>query len=253
MRIAVCGLGRAGKELARKIISEGKMELVMAVCRDTSISAGRDVGELLDMPPQGIEVYKLSETTEMLKAKKVDVVIDFSAKEISLKLAEICEAAGTNLVVCTTNFSEEEKEVLRRKENKIGIVFAPNLTLGINLLIEFVAKLSKILPEFDFEIVERHRRDKPRVTTTARLISKAIDRGETPISSVRIGGYVGVHEVTAASEEERITIEHESFSRQAFAKGALLAAEFVKNKKGFYEMKDVIAALEEHVEKEKGK
>ena len=113
---------------------------------------------------------------------------------------------------------------------------------------EFVEKLSKILPEFDFEIVERHRRDKPRVTTTAKLISKVIDRGETPISSIRTGGYVGIHEVTAASEEERITIEHESFSRQAFAKGALMAAQFLYGKKGFYEMKDVIKNLESRLE-----
>lgn len=251
MNIAVCGVGRAGKELARKVISEGNINLSMALCRDTSKSAEKDIGELLDMPKQGIVIYKLSEAVKKLTEKKVDVVIDFSARETSLKLAEICQKAGVNLVICTTNFSEEEIEHLKiiGSSKKLGLVYAPNLTLGINLLMEFVAKLSKILPEFDFEIVERHRRDKPRVTTTAKLISKAIARGETPISSVRTGGYVGVHEVTAASEEERITIEHESFSRQAFAKGALLAAEFVKEKKGFFEMKDVIAALEEKIEK----
>lgn len=249
MNIAVCGIGRAGKELARKIISEGKQELVMGLCRESSITAGQDIGELLDMPYLGKKVFKLSEAMDELKRREVDVVIDFSEKETSLKLVEICKKSGTNLVICTTNFTDEEKKKIedigRKKE--IGIVFAPNLTLGINILMEFVAKLSKILPEFDFEIVERHRRDKPRVTTTAKLISKAIDRGETPISSIRAGGYVGIHEVTAASEEERITIEHESFSRQAFAKGALLAANFIYKKKGFYEMHDVVAALGDEI------
>ena len=113
MNIAVCGMGRAGKELARKVISEGKINLSMALCRDSSKSAGQDVGELLDMPKQGITIYKLSEAVEKLIEKKVDVVIDFSARETSLKLAAICQEAGVNLVICTTNFSEEEIKYLK--------------------------------------------------------------------------------------------------------------------------------------------
>ena len=221
MNIAVCGMGRAGKELARKIILDSENQLVMGICRDTSLTAGKDIGELIGMAPTETYLYRLSESGQALREKEVDVVIDFSGKETSLKLAEICNKSKKNLVICTTNFTRYEQDFLEElgRSGEFGLVYAPNLTLGINLLMEFVAKLSRILPEFDFEIVERHRKDKPRVTTTAKLISKAIDRGETPISSVRAGGYVGVHEVTAASEEERITIEHESFSRKAFAKG----------------------------------
>lgn len=249
MNIAVCGLGRAGKELARKIILETEHRLIMGICRDGSLSEGKDVGELLGMPENGVLVYSLSECENALK--DVDVVIDFSGKQTSMKLAPVCHKANKNLVICTTNFTDEEKKYLKdlSEDGSFGLVYAPNLTIGINLLMGFVEKLSRILPEFDFEIVERHRKDKPSVTTTAKLISKVINRGDTPISSVRAGGYVGIHEVTAASEEERITIEHESFSRQAFAKGALLAGEFVVSRKGFYEMKDVIEDLEKKVEK----
>jgi len=245
MNIAICGLGRAGKELAIKVITEHEHELVMGICRDNSLTAGADIGELLSMSSLGVYIYTLSECEQVIEEKKVDVIIDFSKKDTSLKLLSICKKTQTNLVICTTNFTEKEQRYLKEMgdSNEFGLVYAPNLTLGINLLIEFVAKLSKILPEFDFEIVERHCKDKPRVTTTARLIAKAIDRGETPISSVRAGGYVGIHEVTAASEEERITIEHESFSRKAFAKGALLAAKFINGKQGFYQMKDVIGDL----------
>ena len=250
MNIAVCGLGRAGKELARKIVLETENELVMGLCREESRTAGMDIGELMGMPKFSCNMWKISECEQVLLDKKVDVIIDFSGKSTSLELVPLCERVGINLVICTTNFTEEEKKYLCEMGQKstFGLVYAPNLTLGINLLMEFVEKLSKILPEFDFEIVERHRRDKPRVTTTAKLISKVIDRGETPISSIRTGGYVGIHEVTAASEEERITIEHESFSRQAFAKGALMAAQFLYGKKGFYEMKDVIKNLESRLE-----
>ncbi len=153
------------------------------------------------------------------------------------------------MVICTTNFEGESQKKFDVLINKFkgGIVYAPNLTIGINLLMQFVAKISKILPDFDFEIIERHRKDKPRITTTARLISKSINRGETPISSIRVGGYVGIHEVVAASENERITIEHESFSRNAFANGAMTAANFIYDKDGYYEMQDVINELENKI------
>lgn len=248
MNIAVCGLGRAGKELARKVLSGTSHNLTLGLCRDSSSAVGEDVGELLGMPKTGIRVYKISDCVDAIK--DTDVIIDFSGKQTSLELASVCKKVHKNLVICTTNFTDEEKQYLRvlSENGDFGLVYAPNLTIGINLLMEFVGKLSRILPDFDFEIVERHRRDKPKVTTTAKLISKVINRGDIPISSVRAGGYVGIHEVIAASEEERITIEHESFSRQAFAKGALLAAQFVSDKVGFYEMRDVIVDLEKKVE-----
>lgn len=249
MNIAVCGLGRAGKELVRKVVAESEHQIVMGICRDNSDKAGKDIGELAGVAPTKTYAFELSKCENILKEKNVDVVIDFSNKSTSLQLASICRYAGKKLVICTTNFTEEEQLYLQGLCNDLefGLVYAPNLTVGINLLMEFVEKLSRVLPEFDFEIVERHCKDKPRVTTTAKLIAQVINREDTTISSVRAGGYVGVHEVTAASEEERITIEHESFSRKAFAKGALLAAKFVQYKVGFFNMRDVVDDLGKHV------
>jgi 4-hydroxy-tetrahydrodipicolinate reductase len=251
MNIAICGLGRAGKVSAKKIISDGKHKLVMGMCRDSSEQSGMDIGTILDMPHMGIPAYPLSDSTQKLNRLNVDVVIDFSGKETSLRLVEICGQTNTNLVICTTNFTSEETQYFRDKTSTgdWGLIYAPNLTLGINLLMKYVAKISRLLTDFDFTIVERHRKEKTQPTTTAKLISRAINREETPISSVRAGGYVGIHEVTAASEEERLTIVHESFSREAFAKGALLAAEYIKDKTGYFEMSDVIEYLEGNISK----
>ncbi len=247
MNIGVCGLGRAGKEMVRMIMKLKEDQLVMAVCREESSTAGRELGELLELPEIGVTIIKLSEIREYSKYVKVDVIIDFSHPSTSLKLADICKELGIHLVICTTNFDEKEQCRLREIGNlgTIGMVYAPNLTIGINLLMEFVEKISRILIDFDFEIIERHGKSKPRPTTTARLISNVINRGDTPISSIRVGGYVGVHEVTAASDYERISIIHESFSRQAFANGALIAAKFIVDKKGLYGMQEVIGNLEE--------
>ena len=252
MNMAICGLGKAGQALAHKIITEKDHTLTLALCRDTSLTKGKDVGELLEMPALGIPIIPLPQCEKALRETHTDVIIDFSGKSTSLLLAEICKKTQVHLVICTTNFTMAEQRQVRELAlaGQVGIVFAPNLTLGINLLMGFVKKISKILLDFDFEIIERHRKDKPKVTTTAQLISNAIDRGQTPISSIRAGGYVGIHEVTAVSEDERVTIVHESFSRNAFARGAIMAAEYVIGKAGYYEMDSVINDLEKQLAKE---
>lgn len=249
MKIAICGMGRAGKVLARKILVEKQHKLVLILCREESQTRNLDVGELLNMPYQGIPVLSLIDFSKVYNKYDVDMVIDFSHIDTSLKLVTLCDKIGVNAVICTTNFSEKQKQFIQQicEKKNCGVVMASNLTLGINILIEFVEKMSKVLTGFDFEIIERHRKDKPRITTTAKMIAKAINRKDVPISSIRVGGYVGVHEVTAANENERITIIHESFSREAFADGALMAAIFLEKKKGYYTMSDVINELKQNI------
>lgn len=166
---------------------------------------------------------------------------------MALPLIEFCGKIGANLVLCTTNHTVEEISLFREMAHSlgVGIVYAPNLTVGVNLLMEFVKKIANVLPDFDFEIIEKHPKDKAKVTATARMISQAINRGEVPIHSVRMNGYVGVHQVISTNGDERITITHESLTRRAFANGAILAAEFIQDKKQFFLMKDVIREIEE--------
>lgn len=247
MKIGICGFGRAGKSMFQYAI-ENNIDVSMVICRNDSDKANKDVGEYMHMERMNIPFVQMRDVATYLQENMVDIIIDFSNRVLVLPLIELCKESKTHLVICTTNHTMEEISEFRTLTDKynIGVVYAPNLTIGINFLMEFVAKISKVLIDYDFEIIERHRRDKPLITNTARLISEAIDREETPISSIRVGGYVGVHEVTAANENERITIVHESFNRNAFANGALIAAKFIYEKKGFYLMSDVVNALEEN-------
>lgn len=251
MRIAVCGLGRAGKVLARKIIEDDENELCCAICREESLIVNQDVGAVLEMCELGIPVVPISDSVNVMLERQVDVLIDFSNKNMTMKMARLCAEHKISMVVCTTNFEQDELTELKiiGEQAPGGLIYAPNLTIGINLLMEFVERISKMLPDFDFEIIERHRKEKKRVTTTAKLIAERIAREDVPISAVRVGGYVGVHEVTAANENERITIVHESFSREAFANGALMAAKYIVGKSGYYEMYDVIRELEDNMMK----
>ena len=242
MTICVCGLGRAGIAMIEKVLETEGAQLSCVLSRDNSGYGGKDVGDIINTAPLDVEVLPIGTDIDILKSKNIDVVIDFTSNAATIQLLGICKKIGSKLVVCTTGHSEEALEEMKKatKENNVGVVYAPNLTLGINLLIDFVSKASKVLTDFDFEIVEYHFKDKPRVTVTANIIAEAIDREEVPISSIRIGGYVGVHEVYCANENERITIVHESFTRKAFANGAMMAASFIKDKNGFYRMSDII-------------
>lgn len=246
MNICVCGIGRAGQAIMHRLI-ESDHKLCGALAKTGNRNIGRDIGDYLKAARLNAPILPMDNCIDTLKSCGTDLIIDFSDQSAAKELISIARQTGAKLVICTTNHSDETISYLKEytEKHSMGVVYAPNLTLGINLLIEMVSQLSQLLPDFDFEIVERHCKGKPRVTTTAKIISNAIDRGETHISSVRAGGYVGIHEVTCANENERITIVHESFSRQAFAYGAMLAADFIKDKTGFFVMRDVISDIKE--------
>ena len=247
MKIGVCGIGRAGRALVAKIVRDNEHDLAFVINREDSDSIGRDAGEISGIGRIGITVSGMSKVVDLIQKQGADVIIDFSNCYNTIQLLELVKNEKIGIVICTTHFEEnglkKQLDVLKLS-TKGGVVYAPNLTLGINILINYVMRLSKMLPDFDFEIVERHRKDKTRPSTTANIIAKEIDRENVTIHSVRSGGYISVHEVTAASEFERITIEHESFSRDAFAYGAMLAAQFITEKTGYYEMKNVIEDIE---------
>ncbi len=250
MRIVLSGLGRAGRALAELVVNGRRDEITCAVCRDTSSDAGSTVGEAVKVTAlSNCPVYPLKLARSAIAFSSADVLIDFSDRSFTLDLFDLAREKGWGLVVCTTDHEPEVVSAIRRhaESGEIGVVYAPNLTLGVNLLLEFTRRLSKVLPDFDFAVVERHRRGKPPVSATARLIADAAGGHDVPIAYVRAGGYVGIHELTAASEFERISIVHESFSRGAFANGALLAARFLGTRKGFFTMEDVISDLDSDV------
>ena len=101
-----------------------------------------------------------------------------------------------------------------------------------------------IFPNYEFDILEKHPKGKKKPTATAKMLAKAARDDEISIHSVRMDGYIGVHQITITDGIERITLVHESLSRQAFAKGAILAAEYIQGKTGFFRMEDVIHHLE---------
>jgi len=246
MKAAVCGIGKAGQSLINVINDCKDIQLELVINRNESQSIGEDVGQYMGQRNSDTYVYPIQNCEEILTTRKVDVIIDFSNKKLTKELIMLCEKLSINLVICTTDFSQEEEEEIIEtgKKKNIGIVYAPNLTVGINLLMDFTKKVSKILHGFNYEIIEYHRKEKKIPSATAQKISETIQGKNVPIHSVRAGNYTGIHEVIIADENESIKIVHESLNRGAFAKGALLAARFIYGRKGFYKMSDVITELE---------
>ncbi len=254
IKVCISGLGRTGKEIARAILAQDDIQLVSAVCSPTSKSRNMDLGQVLGIDNTGIIIRGSDNLEELIFRNKPDVVIDFSNPKSALKNALIFSKYRVNIVIGTTGFTPYELKkifVLTRKY-KNGIVYAPNITLGVNVLMLLSNLTASLLNSYDFQITEVHHKKKlDSPSGTAKKIAAEIQGGlknsgismpavEIPINSVRAGGVIGKHEVMIVGEEDKIEISHESFSRRAFAQGAIKAAKFIHKKSGYFEMRDVL-------------
>jgi 4-hydroxy-tetrahydrodipicolinate reductase len=255
MRICLLGLGKTGKEIARFLSEQEGMQIVAAVCSPNSQKLGVDLGEILGVEHMSIFAQPSNELELILSRSNPDVILDFTTPKATLSnLKEICRVSTIPIVIGTTGFSRigiKKLRILARKYN-IGVVYAPNITLGVNVLMLLSNVAACILNNYDFQIIELHhkyKKDSP--SGTAVKIDTEIQRGlkssgntahpnRTHISAVRAGGIVGKHKVMIVGDDDQLEISHESFSRKAFAQGAIKAIYYIRDRKGYHEMKDVL-------------
>ncbi len=195
-----------------------------------------------------------------------DVVIDFSSAKAVDALLDACEEKGLPLVLCSTGLSEEQvRRATTETVKKTAVLKSANMSLGINTLLKLLKEATDVFAPagFDVEIVEKHHNLKVDAPSgTALALADAInesqgnsyeyvydrstrrqkrDKKELGISAVRGGTIVGDHDVIFAGTDEVITFSHRAYSKTVFAKGAIQAAKFLKDKKsGLYDMSDVI-------------
>jgi len=195
-----------------------------------------------------------------------DVLIDFSRPEASLKAISICKNSGKAMVIGTTGFSDDELKVIKQASTQIPIVFAPNMSVGVNLTLKLLETSAKVIgQDSSIEIIETHHRykvDSPSGTALkmGEVVANALGRdlancavyGREGIdeprdlntigfSSIRGGDVVGDHTVTFFMEGERVEITHKASSRMIYANGAVRAANWLSDKpSGLYSMQDVL-------------
>jgi 4-hydroxy-tetrahydrodipicolinate reductase len=179
----------------------------------------------------------------------VDAVIDFTAPQAVLKNIEACTRAGTNMVVGTTGWYDHIPEVCSWVEQAgTGFLFASNFSVGVNVFFKAIAAAAAALKHgYRGDILERHhihKKDAPSGTavTMRQIVEKASGK-RLEIRSEREGEVFGLHQLTLDSAADRIVLTHDATSRRGFAEGAVLAAEWISGKKGFYEFKDIFDQL----------
>jgi len=263
IRVVVTGAcGRMGGHVIRMVAAEPGLALAGGTERP-GFPAGLDVGEAAGLKPIGVAVQ--ADLAAALAAG-ADVVIDFTAAEVSAGHAALCAERGVAMVIGSTGFSKELRARVEAAARKIPVMLSPNMSVGVNVLFALVAEAARILGDaYDVEIVEMHhkkKKDAPSGTAMrlAEVAAEALGRdpskdlafarhgivGERPareigVQTLRGGDVVGDHTVFFAGEGERLELTHRAASRDQFARGAVRAARWLAGRPaGMYDMFDVL-------------
>lgn len=241
--IGLFGFGRTGSVVANEIINDNDCELKWVV-RQSPVHEGEFASRHLGHDHDEGRIYSLNniDLDQFFREYRVDVIIDFSA---SCAVDEYKNATkyGTRIVSAISKYSEDEFEHLRELSKNTAVLYSPNITLGVNFLIEASKVLQSIAPHADIEIIEEHFKGKKGVSGTALRIAEdlGLDK-EKNINSIRVGGIVGKHEVVFGLPNQTIRIVHESLNRAAFGQGAIYAAKWIMNKKiGMFTMEQALS------------
>ncbi len=261
MRIAIAGAsGRMGRMLIESVSQSTDLQLTVALDQVGSPMLGQDACAFLGKP-SGVPI-----TDQLSALAQADCLIDFTRPEGSLLHLQACVKYQVNMVIGTTGFDEAGKAAIARAAESIGVVFAPNMSVGVNATLKLLDMAARILNAgYDVEVFEAHHHhkvDAPSGTalkmgeTIANAWGKPLDdiatwtrhghtgpreTGTIGFSVVRGGDIVGDHTVYFCGTGERIEITHRSSSRAGYAEGSLRAARFLQGKdKGLFDMQRVL-------------
>ena len=263
INIAVTGAaGRMGRSLINACDQSESCQLSAAIEHEGNPLIGGDAGDIVGIGALDVKlVDKLSEV-----ADQFDVLIDFSSPDATLDNLAFCIANGKSIVIGTTGFSDEQKQHISDAAKRISVVFAPNMSVGVNLCFKLLDMAARVLgDDVDIEVIEAHHRHKVDAPSGTALrmgevvadalgrnldecavygregISGERDRKTIGFETIRAGDIVGDHTVMFAGEGERVEITHKASSRMTFANGAVRAAIWLKGQQaGLYDMQDVL-------------
>ncbi len=272
VRLGVTGAaGRMGRMLIETICdSSDDVKLTLAIERPGSSLIGADAGELIGRDSMGVAI-----SDDLAKGiEYIDVLIDFTIPDATLRNADICAGNQVAMVVGTTGFTPEQEQALLAHGQVIALCKATNFSTGVNLAFKLLAQAAAVMgDDVDIEIVEAHHRhkiDAPSGTAISmgEVVADALgrnlrdvavygregqtgarDRETIGFATIRAGDVVGDHTVIFAADGERLEITHKASSRMAFARGAVRAAHWLAGKgadkgAGNYDMQDVLGFRE---------
>ncbi|MDE0297770.1 MAG: 4-hydroxy-tetrahydrodipicolinate reductase [Candidatus Poribacteria bacterium] len=254
--------GRMGKMISQGVVTQNDMQLVGAIEYHGHPQLGEDVGEVAGVGTVGVPIS--DDLPEILD--DADVVIEFTAPSASIEHLRDVVGAGKTMVLATTGFTEAELAEVHELAKEIPFVMAPNMSVGVNVMLQAIQLVAKALgDDYDVEVIEAHhnqKADSPSGTALriAEVLAESLDRNlanvgvygrhgmvgarqekEIGIHAIRGGDISGDHTVLYAGSGERIEITHRAHTREAFAKGAIRAARWVVNApKGLHDISEVL-------------
>jgi len=262
-RVAIPGAaGRMGRNLIDACQRAEGLQLGATTERSGHDLIGSDAGLIAGVGELGVAIGDDLESV----VDQFDVLVDFTVPAASLQHLDICRRHGKRIVIGTTGFSDDQKQQIEAASKEIAVVFAPNMSVGVNLCLKLLELAARVLgDEVDIEIIEAHHRhkvDAPSGTALrmGEVVANALGRdlktcavygreGATGprerktigFETIRAGDIVGEHTVMFAAEGERVEITHKASSRMTFAGGAVRAAGWVVSQpNGLYDMQDVL-------------
>lgn len=262
LKIAIAGAtGRMGLALLKALSAHPTLELTAAGIRAGTQGLARQQFESIGL---GFAAELMTDQPARL-FQDADAVIDFTSPDNTVGLAGLAAVQHKILISGTTGLNSAQKEALIRAGESTRVVWSANMSVGVNLLMGLVEQAAAKLPEADIEILEMHHRHKVDAPSgTALALGEAAARGRDirlgdvavrtrdghtgarkdgtiGFATLRGGDVIGDHTVILASHGERLELAHKASSREIYAKGALVAAEWVSAKpNGFYTMRDVV-------------
>ena len=263
IKIGVVGCaGRMGRMLVAQVNATEGCVVAGATEHAGNTEIGQDVGTLAGLGLLGVTVG--DDAAHMIAA--VDAVIDFTIPEATLEHTRLAAQAGAAIVIGTTGISDEQSEELARAARHVPVVWAPNMSVGVTLLLALTEHVANVLDDsFDIEVLEMHHRhkvDSPSGTALGLGRAAAAGRnsnlddvkqavrdghmGERPVGEIgfatlRGGDVVGDHTVIFAGDGERIELSHKAASRRVFAAGAVRATQWtIGRDPGLYSMRHVL-------------
>jgi 4-hydroxy-tetrahydrodipicolinate reductase len=262
-KVAVAGAaGRMGRSLIEACQMAENVNLTSAIGRPGSLSIGMDAGVLAGVGPKNVCIVDGVDKV----TSQFDVLIDFTSPAFTMANVEDCRRLKKRMVIGTTGLSDGERKIIHNAAREIAIVFAPNMSIGVNLCLKLLDIAARVMnDDIDVEIIEAHHRhkvDAPSGTALAmgEVVAKALgqnlrdcavygrqgrtgerNRQTIGFETIRAGDIVGEHTVMFAGIGERVEITHKASSRLTFAKGAVRAAQWLMHKQsGLFDMQDVL-------------
>ncbi len=257
IKVAFLGVGRMGQAALRAVLDTKDMGVAAAF--DVS-NVGLDAGVISGRGELGVKVEDPSKFKDLIEKTNSEVIVDFTNPKACVANSKTIGDMGLPMVVGTTGFTETQVQKLKYNLSNTGLVLSPNMSVGVNVFWQLVGEAAFKLPGYDIEVIEAHHRfkkDAPSGTAkkAVEVIKEAIGEakvvygrnGDSPrqkvevgVHSIRAGDIVGEHTVLFSNLGERFEVKHVAHSRDSFASGIPAAVRFIKDRKGFYDMWDVL-------------